>query len=90
MTYTSDKLCEQLEYAFVYAGLENAEEWKHDELTWRDLEAIASALRPMFAATRTAALEEAAGIAESEVLRQTYSVKKDIAAAIRAAKVADS
>ena len=38
------------------------------------------------AATRTAALEEAAVIAESEVLRQTYSVKKDIATAIRAAK----
>ena len=38
------------------------------------------------AATRTAALEEAAVIAESEVLRQTYSVKKEIAAAIRAAK----
>ena len=36
--------------------------------------------------SRIAALEEAAVIAESEVLRQTFSVKKDIAAAIRAAK----
>ena len=88
MTYTSDKLCEQLEYAFVYAGLENAEEWKHDELTWRDLEAIASALRPMFAATRNTALEEAAGIADG--IDDDALYPSLIGAAIRAAKVAES